>query len=295
VASRTRATRGDIRIGISGWVYAPWRRTFYPKGLAQHRELAYASERLSSIEINGTFYSLQSASSFAKWRDATPDGFVFSVKGPRFITHMKKLANAELPLANFLASGPLALGDKLGPILWQLPPTWPLDFERLESFLALLPKTTAAAARLARKHDDKVDDPWTRAGADRPLRHALEPRHPTYFVPEVVALLRKHGVALVIADTAGTLPEAEDVTADFVYLRLHGLGEMDAGGYTDDALEAWAARLRAWTTGKEPENARRVVDRAAPRAPRRDSYVYFDNDAKVKAPYDAVRLAKLLG
>jgi uncharacterized protein YecE (DUF72 family) len=295
VASRAGAKRGDIRIGISGWVYAPWRRTFYPPGLAQHRELAYASERLSSIEINGTFYSLQSASSFAKWRDATPDGFVFSVKGPRFITHMKKLANAELPLANFLASGPLALGGKLGPILWQLPPTWPLDLERLEAFLALLPKTTAAAARLARRHDDKVDDPWTRAGADRPLRHALEPRHPTYFVPEVVALLREHGVALVIADTAGTLPEAEDVTADFVYLRLHGLGEMYAGGYTDDALQAWAARLRAWTAGREPKDARRIVDRAAPHAARRDAYVYFDNDAKVKAPYDAMRLAKLLG
>jgi uncharacterized protein YecE (DUF72 family) len=290
------ATRGEIRIGISGWVYPRWRGTFYPKGLAQHRELAYASERLNSIEINGTFYSLQKPSSFAKWRDETPDGFRFAVKGSRFITHMKKLRDPGPSLANYFASGVPALGEKLGPILWQLGPHWPLDLARLEEFFAVLPRTTSEAAKLAQGHDERFgDDAWTQADTDRPIRHALEPRHPSFFVPEVVRLLRKHGIALVIADTAETFPFAEDVTADFVYLRLHGLGQLYVGGYTDESLDWWADRIRSWTCGEEPKDARKIEDVAAPTAARRDAYVYFDNDAKVRAPFDAMSLLHKLG
>jgi uncharacterized protein YecE (DUF72 family) len=286
----------EVRVGISGWVYPNWRGTFYPQGLAQRLELAYASERLGSIEINGTFYSLQKPESFAKWRDETPDRFRFSVKGSRFITHIKRLKEAESPLGNYFASGPLALGEKLGAILWQLPPFMPLELERLEAFLELLPKTTFEAARLAERHHDRVaGEPWTHADVERPVRHALEPRHPSYYVPEVVGLLRSHGVALVIADTADKFPSADDVTADFVYLRLHGLGKIYEGGYTEAALDRWAERIRAWTSGAEPKDARRVVDEPAPKTDRREAFVYFDNDAKVRAPFDAMRLMDKLG
>ena len=290
-----RSIAPEIRVGISGWRYRGWRGVFYPEGLAQRRELEYASARFDSVEINGTFYGLQRPERFARWRDATPEGFVFAIKGSRYITHMLKLRDIEVPLANFFASGPLALGPKMGPVLWQLPPNAPFDPARVEAFLALLPRTTREAARLARKHDGRLAGiAWTRTDADRPIRHALEPRHPGWFTPACVRLLRRHGVALVFADTADVFPYAEDVTADFVYLRLHGKGEIYSGGYDDAALDGWAERLRAWTCGSEPDNARRIVARPARRARRRDAYVYFDNDAKVRAPFDAMDLRRKL-
>jgi len=262
---------GRIRIGISGWTYAGWRGDFYPRGLVQRKELEYAAERLTSLEINGSFYSLQRPSSYARWRDQTPDDFVFAVKGGRFITHMKKLADVEAPLANFFASGVLALGSKLGPFLWQLPPTLGYDADRLSAFFDLLPRTTAAAAELARLHDDKVpaDRALTETSQDRPLRHAMEVRHPSFTSPEAVSLLREHDVAFVVADTAGRWPFVEEVTSDHVYVRLHGDAELYTSGYTAAALDRWAERVRGWTSDGL------------------DVHVYFDNDVKGRAPHDA--------
>jgi uncharacterized protein YecE (DUF72 family) len=213
----------DVRIGISGWRYAPWRGVFYPKDLAQKNELQYASRMMRTVEINGSFYSLQRPSSYLSWYHHTPDDFVFAVKGGRFLTHNKKLRDCRPPLANFLASGVLALEDKLGPILWQLPPQVPFDKQRLEDFFGILPRTTAAAATIASEHDARLKHgAYLDVKADRRLRYALEVRHETYDDPAFVKILRKHDIALVVADTAGKYPYLEDVTSDFVYARLHG-------------------------------------------------------------------------
>ncbi len=271
-----------IRVGTSGWLYPEWRGVFYPKGLPHRRELAYVAERLDSVEINGSFYSLQRPTSYLAWRAQTPEGFLFAVKGGRFITHMKRLRDVEAPLANFFASGVLALGPTLGPVLWQLPPTFRFDAERLAAFFDLLPRTTEQAAALAKHHDDRVgDDAVTETEADRPLRHALEVRHASFVDAGLPDLLREHDVGLVVADTAGKWPLMREVTSDFVYVRLHGDTELYASGYDADALDRWAASVREW------------ADAGA------DVYVYFDNDMKVRAPYDAMalseRLAPLIG
>jgi uncharacterized protein YecE (DUF72 family) len=268
------AAVGRIRIGISGWNYAGWRGDFYPKGLVQRLELAYAAERFSSIEINGSFYSLQRPSSYASWREQTPDDFVFAVKGGRFITHMKKLAGVEAPLANFFASGVLALGPKLGPVLWQLPPNLGFDPERLTAFFDQLPRTTGQLASLAEHHDAKVPDDraLTVAEDDRPMRHALEVRHHSFATPEAVELLRAQDIAFVVADTAGRWPLVEEATSDHMYVRLHGDVELYTSGYTPEALDQWAEKVRGWAGAGQ------------------DVYVYFDNDAKGYAPHDAMAL-----
>lgn len=264
-------------VGISGWIYPPWRGDFYPKGLPHRKELAYAASRLSSIEINGSFYALQRPTSFHRWAAETPPGFVFSVKGGRFITHMKKLRDVRTPLANFFGSGVLALQDKLGPLLWQLPPTLGFDADRLADFFSGLPASTAEAAYLARHHDDRLAGrAWTGVLADWPLRHAVEVRHDSYRTPAFVELLRQLGVGLVVADTAGRWPQLFDVTADFVYVRLHGAQELYVSGYGPDELAVWAERIRGWTSAGL------------------DVFVYFDNDVKVRAPYDAQALQALL-
>jgi uncharacterized protein YecE (DUF72 family) len=286
-----RETSGRTYVGISGWTYAGWRGVFYPERLPHRRELEYAGERMDSIEINGSFYSLQRPESYRRWHDETPAGFVFAVKGSRFVTHMKKLRDVETPLANFFASGILRLGRKLGPILWQFPERMPADLERFERFLALLPKTTAEAAALAKKHDERLSGrAWLEPEARIRLRHAFEIRTPALMSADLVALLRRHGVALVLADTGGRWPYAEDVTADFMYLRLHGPKELYASGYDDAQLDWWAARIREWRRGRQPADRVCVSNRPAPRARKRDVYVYFDNDAKVNAPFDAIHL-----
>ncbi len=284
-----------IRIGISGWRYAPWRGVFYPTDLPQRRELEFASTQFPTVEINGSFYSLQSPRSWSRWRDEVPQDFVFAVKGPRFITHTLRLRNADLALANFFASGVLCLDERLGPFLWQLPPTLKYDAAQLDAFLALLPRTTAEALALARRRErarmkDRSALPRV---SDRPLRHALEVRHSSFCTPEFVAHLRERGIGLVVADSAGRHPVLEDVTADFVYVRLHGDQELYVSGYSDAALEDWARRIRAWSQGRSPRGARTVSREAAPRMPR-DVYCYFDNDAKVHAPFDALSLARTL-
>ena len=265
-------------MGISGWNYPPWRGVFYPPGLPHRLELEHAASKLSTIEVNGSFYALQKPESFQAWRDRTPPNFLFSVKGGRFVTHMKKLRGVETPLANFFASGVLALGPKLGPLLWQLPPNLGYDESRLADFFALLPRTTTAAAALAAGHDERVEGrSWLTTDADRPLRHALEVRHPTYGNDRFLDLLREHDVAVVTADTAGKWPLFLEPTTDLAYVRLHGDVELYTSGYSDQALDTWATRVGDW------------------RDQGRDVVVYFDNDVKVHAPYDAQRLAARLG
>ncbi|HEY0878489.1 MAG TPA: DUF72 domain-containing protein [Zeimonas sp.] len=292
---------GRIRIGVSGWTYAPWRGVFYPEKLPHDEELSYASSLFDSIEVNGTFYRLQQPSSFVRWRDQTPEDFVFSVKAPRYITHVRRLREIETPLANFLASGPLLLGEKLGPLLWQFPPFLRYDAERFEHFFAMLPHDTSRAAAMARAHDQRIaGDDGIPGGPARPLRHAIEIRHESFRSPAFIESLRRHRVALVCADIV-SWPRLMDLTSDFVYCRLHGSEELYVSGYDDESLDAWARRVLAWAAGAEPADAERVLPPLAdgraegPRAgdpPQgRDVFVYFDNDAKVRAPADAASLA----
>jgi uncharacterized protein YecE (DUF72 family) len=285
-----------FRVGISGWTYPPWRGVFYPEKWPQKRELEYASRKVNSIEINGTFYSLQRPESFKAWREATPEDFVFSVKGGRFITHIRRLKDVQGPLANFFASGILRLKEKLGPILWQLPPTFRYDRERVEGFFRQLPKDARAAAALARRHEPRLEGrAWTRAeGGRRPLRHAMEVRHASFENEEFIALLRQYNIGLVVADTAGKWPFMEDVTSDFVYVRLHGDEKLYVSGYTDAALNSWSRKMRSWAKGGTPRAAKLAGPRRAAKKGARDVFVYFDNDVKVHAPFDAMKLAHLL-
>lgn len=295
LASKALAAGGHIRIGISGWRYAPWRGRFYPRKLPQRGELAYAASRFRSIEINGTFYSLQRPESFARWREETPDDFVFAVKGSRYITHMLKLKDVETPLANFLASGILRLGPKLGPILWQFPAWMKFDEAKFGAFLAALPRDTNKAAAMARKRDARLKGrAWLKPESELPLRHAFEIRNESFCTPDFLTLLRRHGAALVCADTV-EWPFAMDVTADFLYCRLHGSEELYVSGYGANALDLWARPVKAWAKGGEPAGAKRIGGPAKPRAAGRDVFVYFDNDAKVRAPADAAALAERLG
>jgi uncharacterized protein YecE (DUF72 family) len=283
-----------IRVGLSGWNYKGWRGKFYPQGLPRRRELAFAARCYGAIEINGSFYSLQRPESFERWYEETPPGFVFAVKAPRFITHMLKLRRARTPLANFLASGVLRLEEKLGPILWQLPPFLRYDKARFEEFFQLLPRDTASALQLARRHDARLRGRnWLRAGAKRPLRHAVEVRHDSFRSPDFIRQLRRHRIGLVVADTVDW-PLLMDITADFVYCRLHGSEQLYVSGYDDRALRRWATRARAWSRGGEPRDASRVLPRSPSRARGRDVFVFFDNDAKVRAPVDAATLQTFL-
>jgi uncharacterized protein YecE (DUF72 family) len=283
---------GQVRIGISGWTYRPWRGVFYPKGLPQKRELAFAAQSFPTVEINGTFYGTQRPESYARWSDETPEDFVFAIKGPRYITHLRRLREVEAPLANFLASGPLRLGPKLGPILWQFPPSFRFDPERIEAFFKLLPKDTTAAAEIARRHDERyAGRVWTKTDRKRPMRHAMEIRHDSFLDPAFIRLLRRYKIALVCADTVDW-PRRMDLTADFVYCRLHGSEVLYVSGYDDAALDSWADRVAAWAAGHEPKDAERVIDKPGPKRASRDVFVYFDNDAKVRAPADAKGLIR---
>lgn len=277
----------STHVGISGWTYRGWRGSFYPSHLAHRLELNYASRKFNSIEVNGTFYRLQRPETFLKWYDSTPESFIFSVKGHRYITHLKRLNSVKEALKNFFASGPLNLQEKLGVFLWQFPPSLRFEPERINNFLELLPKSRKEALKLAGEKNLPAQQL-----SDR-LRHAFEVRHDSFYNPHFIEMLRKHGVALVFADTAGKWPYMEDVTADFIYVRLHGDSELYVSGYGPAAIDFWANRIHAWRIGQEPRDRLTLTEDKASQLSR-DVYVYFDNDAKVRAPVDAQNLQRAL-
>lgn len=267
---------GTIRTGTAGWVFEPWRGTFFPDGLVQKKELAYAASRLGSIEINATFRANQKPDSFTKWAgEASRDGFVFSIKGPQLVTHIKRLKNCEIELANFFASGPLALGSKLGPFVWQLPPNLVYDGEVLGAFLAMLPRTTADYVKLAGKADERLkSEPFLNTDGVGPIRHAIELRNASFDRPEVNDLLAEHNVARVIADTAEN--PLRELTADFAYCRLQGPAR---GGdtYQNADIVDWAKTAKAWA------------------AEGKDVFAYFVHEDKLHAPANAIALRQACG
>ena len=264
-----------VRVGTSGWAYPEWRGAYYPAGVAHRRELEYVALRLDTVELNGSFYSLQRPSSYRAWRDRTPESFVFAVKGHRFVTHLRRLREPHVTVANFLGSGVLELGAKLGPVLWQFPERLVFDPGLVADFLAALPRDGAAAAAMVAEHATILAADREPAPPVPRLRHAVEVRHPTFRSPRFTDLLREHGIAMVAADTAGKWPYFEDVTADFTYVRLHGATELYASSYDTATLRRWAAKIDAWhRTG--------------------DVYVYFDNTARAAAPHNAEHLATLV-
>lgn len=268
---------GAIRTGTAGWVFEPWRGSFYPQGLVQKNELAYAASRLGSIEINATFRANQKPASFAKWGgEASRDGFVFSIKGPQLVTHIKRLKNCEIELANFFASGPLALGPKLGPFVWQLPPNLSYDRDVLAAFLAMLPRTTADYVELAGKADERLKSaPFLAIDGVGPIRHAIEMRNASFDVPQVEAILAEHNVARVIADTAEN--PSRELTADFAYCRLQGPARGDAQGYRPDDIADWARTAKAWADAGK------------------DVFAYFVHEDKLHAPANAIALRQAVG
>ena len=285
----------QIRIGMSGWTFEGWRGDFYPKGLPQKKELEFASRKVNSIEVNGTFYALQKPPTFRRWYEETPEDFCFSIKAPQYITHVKRLKDVDEAVANFFASGLFCLKEKLGPILWQFPPNVTLKDDRFERFLELLPYDSKSAIGISKKHSSKMDgrSELSLAG-DRPIRHAFEFRHPSFQNPEFIELLRKYGVAIVFAHSGLKSPYMEDITADFIYARMHGQELQYKNGYPRDVLSWWADRVALWTKGKEPKDAL-CVSEEKPKAIKRDAFVYFDTEEKAYAPSDALKLAQRLG
>jgi uncharacterized protein YecE (DUF72 family) len=261
---------GHIYVGIGGWTFAPWRGVFYPKGLPHAKELGYAAAHLTSIEINGTFYRTQTPATFSKWARDVPDGFVFSVKGPRFVTHRRELKDARDSIERFLESGVLELGDRLGPLLWQFPPTKKFDEADFGSFLELLPKDFGG----------------------RRLRHVVEIRHDNFCVPALVRLLRRFAVPVVFSEHE-TYPAIADATGDFLYLRLQKGIDSVATGYPAAAIAAWAARIRKWAAGDVPAGLPLIEATPSETKPR-DVFVYFIHEGKIRAPAAAVKLMEFL-
>lgn len=277
----------NVRVGISGWRYTPWRGSFYPKGLVQKKELHYASRTVNSIEINGSFYALQTPERYQSWYADAPDDFIFSVKAPRYVTHIKRLRDVEKPIEKFFASGVLELKEKLGPILWQFPPKFTFDHTLFKEFLELLPTNTQSASELNKQDKNKI--------AKKPLRHAIEIRNDSFENEEFVELLHKYHVALVIADTAGRWPQIEELTSDFVYMRLHGDTELYRSGYSDSALENWYKRMVLWRQGKQPKDAKIISPHRKPSPTPQDIFCYFDNTDKLWAPFDARKILEKFG
>lgn len=262
--------QSNIRIGIGGWTYEPWRGTFYPEGLAQKRELEYAGSKLTSIEINGTFYGSQKPESFAKWHDETPADFVFSLKGPRFATNRRVLAEAGDSIERFFGSGVLELKDKLGPVNWQLAPTKKFDAEDIEGFFKLLPKSIEG----------------------REIRHAVEVRHESFRDPAFVALARKYGVAIITAADA-KYTQIADITAPFAYLRIMGTSEDEALGYSEAALDTWAERAKTLATGAVPKGLDAVEEKPAKTGPT-EVFLYVISGFKERNPAAAMALIERL-
>ena len=269
------ARKAEIRTGTAGWVFEPWRGTFFPPGLVQKKELSYAASRLTSIEINATFRATQKPTSFAKWAGETPEGFQFSVKGPQLVTHIRRLKNCRQELANFFASGPLALGDRLGPFVWQLPPYLAFDATSFAAFLDMLPKSVEDYLALAQEADGAKAEPYLDAKNVGAIRHAIEPRHKSFDDPEAMALFRQHNVARVIADTLDN--PGRELTADFAYCRLQGPARAGASGYEEGDIRDWAEVMGGW------------------RDAGRDVFAYFVHEDKLHAPQNAIALRQALG
>lgn len=282
-------SNGVIRVGISGWTFAPWRGTFYPKGLLRQQELGFAAAHFRMLEATGSFYGLQRPETFRNWAEQVPAAFAFSVKAPRQITHVQRLQDIDAPLSAFCASGILHLGLHLGPVVWQLPANLGFDPKRIETFLGRLPRTVGEAARLAHQHEQQALPTCWPSGQDvRPLRHAIDVRHNSFACQSFVDLLRAHEVALVCDDTPGRAARM-DLTSDFVYCRLRG---STAGDYDANALEAWIARSRTWAAGGEPVDAQRIAGKGKPR--KRDVFLVLDTLNKLRAPVNALELSRRL-
>ena len=283
---------GVIRVGLSAWTYEPWRGGFYPKGLKRECELGYAATQFRVLELNSTFHGLQRPEAFRGWAEQVPAEFVFAVRGPRLITHILRLQDPEIPLANFFASGLLRLGLHLGPVLWQLPANLGYEPRRIEAFLRLLPRNTDSALILGRKHNHQLRGPaWLTVDAQRPIRHAMQVPHHSFRCQGFIELLRAYEVALVCVDT-GNGPPLMDATADFVYCRLRDVNECLPVGRDNAELNAWINRFRIWTAGGEPEDSHRIGGKARPR--RRDVFAVFDNPAKIRAPALAQEVVRRL-
>lgn len=266
------AKRGKIRAGMGGWTFEPWRGTFYPDKLPQAKELTYAAEHVPTIEVNGTFYRTQTPATFAKWASETPKDFVFSLKGPRYAVNRRVLAEAGDSIKRFIDSGPLELGDKLGPMLWQFAPTKKFDAVDFGAFLGLLPQKVGAAA----------------------LRHVVEVRHDSFCTPEFIALARAHEIPVVFAEHE-TYPAIADVTGDFIYARLQKGEDEVKTGYPPKALDAWAERFRTWTDGGTPADLPLIDKKHKPAKKPRDAFVYFIHQGKVRAPHAAMALMQRVG
>lgn len=285
-----------IHIGMSGWTHAGWRGGFYPKGLVQKKELHYASRQVNSIEVNGTFYSLQKPDSFQRWYDETPEDFVFAIKAPQYITHIRRLKEVDEAVSTFLASGLFCLKEKLGPILWQFPPNVMLKDDRFEKFLKLLPYDSKAAAKLAKNHSSRIEGrSYTKVDGDYPIRHAFEFRHDSFANEGFIEMLREYGVAVVFAHSGMKSPYMEDLTADFVYARMHGQESQYKKGYPKETIDWIAKRVDLWTQGRQPIESEHRVSPTKPKKVERDAYIYFDTEEKDYAPLDAINLAERLG
>lgn len=284
----------ELRIGMSGWTHDCWRDSFYPKKLSRKEELTYASRKVTSIEVNGTFYALQKPETFQRWYAETPEDFLFAIKAPQFMTHVLRLKEVEEPLSTFLASGLLCLKEKLGPILWQFPPYMTLKDNRFEEFAKILPHTSIQAAALAKNHGVQIQGrTWTETSGNFKMRHAFEFRHPSFMKPEFIEMLRHYGVAVVFADSGKTSPYCEDLTSDFVYLRMHGYGEGFKKGYGTPNLKRLIKKIQTWAAGDQIKDAK-TVSTSAPTPGVKDIFVYFDNDETITSPMDAVKLIKLI-
>ncbi len=281
-----------IRVGVAGWTYAPWRGVFYPGDLKREQELAHAARHFRTIEIGETFHGIQRPESFETWARQVPADFAFTVLAPRDITHVRRLRDIRIPLANFLASGLLRLGLHLGPILWRLPANLRFDPVLIGSFLKMLPRDTAHAAAIGRDHDRTLRGrPYLDTDIVRPIRHAVEVRHGSFRCQDFIDLLRAHGVALACTAGAGE-PAPMDVTSNFIYCRLRGPEGIGLDGYDTAALDLWSRRIKSWAGGEEPADAARIGGKA--RASKRDVFVVFDNDRKVRAPANALELIRRL-
>jgi uncharacterized protein YecE (DUF72 family) len=272
----------EIRVGMSGWTYAPWRKIFYPEKLLQKKELEYASRQVTAIEVNGTFYGLQKPDTFRAWYDQAPNDFKFALKAPKYMTHVLRLKDVEESLSTFLASGVLCLKEKLGPILWQFPPHLSYKDSRFEEFAKILPKNSQDAASVSRSYNQRVlKEAFTEAVSDFPIRHAFEVRHPSFENPEFLAMLKHYQIAAVFVDSCKQKPIFKESTSNFVYYRMHGDEAQLKEGYPLTRLKKIAYDLQSWTEKKQDQ-------------PAKDVYLFFNNDVKVHAPQDAVKLQSLL-